>query len=144
MRSPGRRSERLEVASDVKCTHVVLSTDFSQISCSEPKSASQRYRASRSAGDRIVTVVLITVIVLYPAPRAARLEAASDVECIGADNAPARSARPLRKMEGEGKDVKVRMDAASNVGVDMMSILALVVEMCATRTVRQWLVSAVG
>jgi len=33
-----------------------------------------------------------------------------------------------------GEDVKVRMDAASNVGVDMMSILALVVEMCATRT----------
>ena len=52
------------------------------------------------------------------------------------------SARPLRKMVGQG--VKVRMDAASNVGVDMMSILALVVEMCATRTVRQWLVSAVG
>jgi hypothetical protein len=43
-----------------------------------------------------------------------------------------RSARPLRKMAGE--DVKVRMDAASNVGVDMMSILTLVVEMCATRT----------
>jgi hypothetical protein len=33
-----------------------------------------------------------------------------------------------------GEDVKVRMDAASNVGVDMMSILTLVVEMCATRT----------
>jgi hypothetical protein len=46
------------------------------------------------------------------------------------------SARPLRKMAGE--DVKVRMDAASNVGVDMMSILALVVEMCATRTGLWW------